>query len=111
MNLEAKRSATTRRGRAFRSADFYVAHLLTGAVAMTIDGVTTPGGRLLGHQDRATMQVAVPGEFAVLETSQPNQRSIAALTFFSPGGGESRRVGVHRGGEAGDQGVGGELVP
>jgi hypothetical protein len=49
---------------------FYVAHLLTGAVATTIDGVTTtqPPDAYWTIKAGATMQVKVLSEFAVLET-------------------------------------------
>ncbi|MGH7122663.1 MAG: hypothetical protein ACREFP_27335 [Acetobacteraceae bacterium] len=49
---------------------FYVAHLLSGAIATTIDGQTTnqPPGAYWTVKAGATMQVKVLGEFAVIET-------------------------------------------
>jgi quercetin dioxygenase-like cupin family protein len=49
---------------------FYVAHLLSGSIATTIDGQTTtpPPGAYWTVKAGATMQVKVLGEFAVLET-------------------------------------------
>ena len=49
---------------------FYVAHLLTGRLAATIDGQTTPHepGSYWTVKAGATMQVKVLGELAVLET-------------------------------------------
>lgn len=49
---------------------FYVAHLLSGAIATTIDGQTTnqPPGAYWTVKAGATMQIKVLSEFAVIET-------------------------------------------
>ena len=56
-------------------AGFYVAHLLSGDIATTIDGQTTDHvpGAYWSVKAGATMQVRVLSEFAVLETLVPTK--------------------------------------